>query len=76
MNPSTTYDAAVIGGGHNGLSAACYLATESKKVILIEALDKVGGMASSGYLIPESPQHLVPRCCIWMAPIVQFKDGL
>ena len=64
MNPSTTYDAAVIGGGHNGLSAACYLATEGKKVILIEALDKVGGMASSGYLMPEAPQHLVHPCAL------------
>jgi phytoene dehydrogenase-like protein len=64
MNPSTTYDAAVIGGGHNGLSAACYLATEGKKVVLIEALDKVGGMASSGYLIPEAPQHLVHPCAL------------
>jgi phytoene dehydrogenase-like protein len=64
MNPSTTYDAAVIGGGHNGLSAACYLATEGKKVVLIEALDKVGGMASSGYLMPQAPQHLVHPCAL------------
>ena len=64
MIPSTTYDAAVIGGGHNGLSAACYLATEGKKVVLIEALDKVGGMASSGYLMPRAPQHLVHPCAL------------
>jgi phytoene dehydrogenase-like protein len=64
MSPSPTYDAAVIGGGHNGLSAACYLAAEGKKVILIEALDKVGGMASSGYLMPEAPQHLVHPCAL------------
>jgi phytoene dehydrogenase-like protein len=64
MNPSTPYDAAVIGGGHNGLSAACYLAAEGKKVIVIEALNKVGGMASSGYLMPEAPQHLVHPCAL------------
>jgi phytoene dehydrogenase-like protein len=58
------YDAAVIGGGHNGLSAACYLAAEGKKIILIEALDKVGGMASSGYLMPQAPQHLVHPCAL------------
>jgi phytoene dehydrogenase-like protein len=58
------YDAAVIGGGHNGLSAACYLASAGKKVIVIEALDKVGGMASSGYLMPEAPQHLVHPCAL------------
>jgi phytoene dehydrogenase-like protein len=61
---STTYDAAVIGGGHNGLSAACYLAAEGKNVIVIEALDQVGGMASSAYLMPEAPQHLVHPCAL------------
>lgn len=30
---------AIVGGGHNGLSAACYLAFEGKKVVVIEALD-------------------------------------
>ena len=65
MNQGTPlYDAAVIGGGHNGLSAACYLASAGKKVVVIEALDKVGGMASSGYLIPEAPQHLVHPCAL------------
>jgi phytoene dehydrogenase-like protein len=33
MNPSTPYDAAVIGGGHNGLSAACYLAAEGARFV-------------------------------------------
>ena len=64
MTPSTRYDVAVIGGGHNGLSAACYLAAEGKKVVLIEALEKIGGMASSGYLMPEAPQHLVHPCAL------------
>jgi phytoene dehydrogenase-like protein len=58
------YDAAVIGAGHNGLSAACYLAAEGKRVVVIEALNKVGGMASSDYLIPEAPQHLVHPCAL------------
>ena len=57
-------DAVVIGGGHNGLSAACYLASAGKKVVVIEALDKVGGMASSGYLMAEAPQHLVHPCAL------------
>ena len=61
---SRQFDVAVVGGGHNGLSAACYLAAEGKKVVVIEALDKVGGMASSGYLIPEAPRHLVHPCAL------------
>jgi phytoene dehydrogenase-like protein len=64
MSAITPYDAAVVGGGHNGLSAACYLAAEGRRVIVIEALNKVGGMASSGYLMPEAPQHLVHPCAL------------
>lgn len=56
------YDVVIVGGGHNGLSAGCYLAGEGKSVLVLEALEKVGGMASSGYLIPEAPNHLVHPC--------------
>ncbi|WP_084267708.1 phytoene desaturase family protein [Azohydromonas lata] len=64
MPSSTIYDTAIVGGGHNGLAAACYLAAEGRKVVVIEAFHKVGGMASSGYLIPEAPQHLVHPCAL------------
>ncbi|CAM3814481.1 Phytoene dehydrogenase-related protein [Pseudomonas synxantha] len=60
------FDVIVVGGGSNGLSAGCYLGMEGKKVLVLEALDKVGGMASSGYLIPEAPQHLVHPCALDM----------
>lgn len=61
---TSQYDVAIVGGGHNGLSAACYLALAGKKVVVIEALEKVGGMATSGYVIPEAPQHLVHTCAL------------
>ncbi len=64
MTAVSSFDVAIVGGGHNGLSAACYLAQAGKKVVVIEALEKVGGMASSGYLIPEAPQHLVHPCAL------------
>ncbi len=64
MSSNTPYDVAIVGGGHNGLSAACYLAASGKKVVVIEAQHKIGGMASSGYLIPEAPQHLVHPCAL------------
>lgn len=64
MSTSQHYDVAIVGGGHNGLAAACYLAAEGRKVIVVEALPKLGGMASSGYLIPEAPQHLVHPCAL------------
>tara|TARA_B100001105_G_scaffold58079_1_gene44474 strand:- start:11491 stop:13065 length:1575 start_codon:yes stop_codon:yes gene_type:complete len=61
---SVQYDVAIVGGGHNGLSAACYLSMAGKKVVVIEALDKVGGMATSSYAIPEASQHLVHTCAL------------
>jgi phytoene dehydrogenase-like protein len=64
MTSTNQYDVAIVGGGHNGLAAACYLAEAGKKVVVIEAFEKVGGMASSGYLIPEAPQHLVHPCAL------------
>ncbi|MAF29657.1 MAG: beta-carotene ketolase [Croceicoccus sp.] len=58
------FDAVVIGAGHNGMAAAGYLAREGKKVLVVERLDKVGGMTSSGYMIPEAPEHLVTPCAV------------
>src|SRR6202162_3739038 len=37
------YDAIIIGGGHNGLVTACYLARAKRKVLLLERRYVVGG---------------------------------
>ncbi len=41
------YDAIVIGSGHNGLVAACYLALNGKKVLVIEKNHYFGGATTS-----------------------------
>ena len=41
------YDVIVIGAGNGGLSAACYLASEGKKVLLCEKHNVPGGCATS-----------------------------
>lgn len=41
----TSYDAVIIGGGHNGLTCACYLAAAGLKVRVLERRDMVGGAA-------------------------------
>lgn len=46
--PAATADVVVIGGGHNGLVAAAYLARAGVKTILVEARTELGGMALSG----------------------------
>ena len=54
MNKSK-YDVAIIGGGHNGLTTACYLAKAGLKVIVVERHDYVGGAAVSSCLLYTSP---------------------
>jgi len=49
-----TYDAVIIGGGHNGLVAANYLARAGKSVCVVEARDVVGGACVTEELIPGS----------------------
>jgi beta-carotene ketolase (CrtO type) len=39
-----SYDAIVIGAGHNGLTCACYLAKAGLKVLVLEQYHTVGGM--------------------------------
>ena len=48
MSPhATAYDVTVVGGGHNGLVAAGYLARAGLSVLVLERLDRVGGAIAS-----------------------------
>ena len=44
------YEVVIVGGGHNGLVAACYLAKAGKKVLVLEANKQVGGASTSEYV--------------------------
>ena len=44
MGVVTDYDAIIIGGGHNGLVAAAYLAQARQSVLELERRDLVGGV--------------------------------
>src|SRR5438132_7581615 len=46
------YDAIVVGGGHNGLVAAAYLAKGGKKTLVLERRPMVGGAAVTEEVIP------------------------
>lgn len=46
------YDAIVIGGGHNGLVCAAYLARAGRRVLVLERRDRVGGAAVSEQVFP------------------------
>jgi phytoene dehydrogenase-like protein len=49
---STTYDLIVIGGGHNGLVTAAYLARAGVKVLVLERRDVLGGACVTEELWP------------------------
>jgi len=52
MTSPSRYDAIVIGGGHNGLVAAAYLARGGKKVVVLERRHLVGGAAVTEEMVP------------------------
>ena len=47
-----TYDAIIIGGGHNGLVNAAYLARAGKKVVVLERRHLVGGATVTEEIFP------------------------
>ncbi|MFJ9390495.1 phytoene desaturase family protein [Nocardioides sp. NPDC101246] len=53
------WDYVVIGGGHNGLSAACTLAAEGASVLVLEKQNVLGGLANSHAYLPEAPDHVL-----------------
>jgi phytoene dehydrogenase-like protein len=50
--PASRYDAVVVGGGHNGLTAAAYLARAGWSVLVLERRDVLGGAAISQQVFP------------------------
>ena len=52
MSAVSKYDAIIIGGGHNGLTAAAYLARAGKKVLVLERRYVLGGAAVTEEVYP------------------------
>lgn len=73
MAENSNHDVVIIGGGHNGLAAAAYLARAGRDVLLLEKLDHAGGAAVSAqafdgvdarlsrysYLVSLLPQEII-----------------
>jgi phytoene dehydrogenase-like protein len=52
------YDVTIIGGGHNGLVAATYLAKAGKSVVILEANPEIGGATQSVQAFEGFDAHL------------------
>ncbi len=77
MTNRTQYDAIIVGGGHNGLTVACYLAKQKKKVLVVEKRNRLGGLGSSsefhaGYFSP-GILHDTNNVRTWVIDQLQLK---
>jgi phytoene dehydrogenase-like protein len=48
--PTQAYDAVIVGGGHNALVTAGYLARAGRRTLVLEARDRIGGAAETAEL--------------------------
>lgn len=57
-------DVIIVGGGHNGLVAGCYLAQAGLETLVLEALPTIGGMSGCDRPIPDAPSHVMHPCAV------------
>jgi phytoene dehydrogenase-like protein len=62
------WDAVVVGGGHNGLTAAAYLARAGRSVLLLERRERVGGAATLER--PFADQRFVISPCAYVVGLL------
>jgi phytoene dehydrogenase-like protein len=57
--PAATYDAVIVGAGHNGLVAAAYLARAGLRTVVLERRDRGGGLLAAGGPGPDDGAPIV-----------------
>ena len=58
---SQSYDAIVIGGGHNGMVAGAYMSRSGARTVVLESRHNTGGSATTDSPWPEAPEFKVTR---------------
>ena len=76
MSASVRYDAIVVGGGHNGLVCATYLARGGLRTLLLEQRERVGGALVTSEIVPHALVPGVAHSVGRLAPAVVRELGL
>lgn len=71
-----SYDAVIVGAGHNGLVAAAYLARGGKRVIVLERRHLIGGAAVSEQLYPGFTYSSCSYVCSLLRPQIMRELDL
>jgi phytoene dehydrogenase-like protein len=76
----TSFDAIVIGGGHNGLTTATALSRSGRKVVVLEAHDEAGGALRGETFHPgfraNGPAHIINRLDPEVAKLMSLPANL
>src|SRR3954462_6020382 len=70
------WDAIVVGAGHNGLTCAAYLARTGKRVLVLEARERIGGACTLEESWPGGRVSPCAYLCGLLHPLVIEELGL
>lgn len=70
------YDAVIIGGGHNGLVCAAYLAKSGRRTLVLEASERLGGGAATRDFAPGFEVSACAHLLYGLDPRIESDLGL